>query len=268
MVRPLKASDIEAAANLCQTAGWNQTRQDWSNLLRLAPQGCFCIEVDSELAATTTAVCYGSELAWIGMVLTHPRYRGRGFARALMEHALEYLEQRDVGWIKLDATDMGRPLYRKLGFEDEGIIERWLRSSGEVPNSVPRSAASIWSWLDLPAFGADRSELLNQLGQIGSAEIPDQAYAMGRPGAQAAYFGPCVSLSAGAAADLVEWFLARHGGEQVYWDLLPANSEAVHLARNFGFEPVRRLVRMARRETRPFMHDDSRVFAIAGFEYG
>ena len=39
----------------------------------------------------------------------------------------------------------------------------------------------------------------------------------------------------------------------------------------FGFAPLRRLVRMARpgvRDAPPFVHNDDYVFAIAGFEYG
>jgi hypothetical protein len=70
---------------------------------------------------------------------------------------------------------------------------------------------------------------------------------------------------------LLVWFLGRHPGEPVYWDLLPTNTEAVLLARAFGFEPLRRLTRMVRRGqpgAAPLDRDDARVFAIAGFEYG
>jgi len=57
-------------------------------LLELAPQTCFGIEQDRRLVSTATLVCYGRRLAWIGMVLTHPEYRGRGFAHALEIHAV------------------------------------------------------------------------------------------------------------------------------------------------------------------------------------
>ena len=123
-LRVMTAADIPAAMALKEAAGWNQTEADWHNLLRLAPEGCYCIEAGGTVAATTTAVCFGRELAWIGMVLTHPDYRGQGLARRLMEHALAQLDRR-VDWIKLDATDMGRPLYSKLGFQDECPVERW-----------------------------------------------------------------------------------------------------------------------------------------------
>ena len=94
---------------------------------------------------------------------------------------------------------------------------------------------------------------------------------MGRPGSKAAYFGPAVTHSPDAARELLGWYVAAHAAEIIYWDLLPANTAAVALAREFGFAPLRGLVRMARRgrgDAPDFLHDDSLVFAIAGFEYG
>src|SRR5260221_6148539 len=115
---------------LKDAAGWNQTAADWQRVLALEPDGCFAIECDGQVRATTTAVCFGEELAWVGMVLTDAQYRGRGFARRLMEHTLAYVRGKRVAWIKLDATDMGRPVYERLGFDDDGAIGRLIRQAG------------------------------------------------------------------------------------------------------------------------------------------
>jgi GNAT superfamily N-acetyltransferase len=257
---------------LKEAAGWNQTAADWERVLALEPDGCFAIECDGQVRATTTAVCFGKELAWVGMVLTDAQYRGRGFARLLMEHALAYLRRKSVAWIKLDATDMGRPLYERLGFRQEGTIERWIRPAG-VP---PRQTGAVGRFdldaaLDRQAFGADRSGLLRVLAEIESASIAGMGFAMGRLGARAVFFGPCVARSVDSARQLLGWFLERHCQESVYWDILPANDDAVALAREFGFEPVRRLARMALAgvEDAPLLcNDDARVYAAAGFEFG
>ena len=273
-LRTLEPADIPRAARIAEAAGWNQTETDWRNLLRLAPETCFGLECDGTLAATTTAVCYERKLAWLGMVLTDPEYRRCGFARRLMEHAMEALAQRQVAWIKLDATEMGAPLYRSLGFQDECAVERWGRRGGDAEPAPDLNCAPTFldlAALDLRAFGADRAPLLSILAPQGAAALAGQGYAMARPGAKAAYFGPCVSRSTEAAAELLRWFLGRHAHAPVYWDLLPDNAAAVRLARALGFAPVRRLVRMARpgaRGAAPLAHDDSKVFAIAGFEYG
>jgi ribosomal protein S18 acetylase RimI-like enzyme len=269
-VRLLTPADIPSAMRLKEAAGWNQTETDWLTLMRLAPETCFGLASEGALVATTTAVLYERKLAWIGMVLTDPDHRRRGLGRRLMEHALATLAVRQVEWIKLDATDMGARLYRELGFDDEGPIERWCGPAGGQTGSAVVQAAN-WLSLDRPAFGADRSALLAELAPLGAASIAGEAYAMGRPGSKAAYFGPCLSRSPEAARELLVWFLARCPREQVYWDLLPTNTEAVRLARAFGFEPLRRLVRMVRRGhpgAAPLKRDDARVFAIAGFEYG
>jgi GNAT superfamily N-acetyltransferase len=271
-VRLLSVSDIPAGMRLKEAAGWNQTAADWQRVLALDPDGCFAIECDGEVRATTTAVCFGEELAWVGMVLTDAQYRGRGFARRLMEHALVYLRAKRVAWIKLDATDMGRPLYERLGFREEGGIERWIRPAGVVQRSIGTVGRFDFdAALDREAFGADRSGLLRVLAGIESDSVTGMGFAMGRPGAKAVFFGPCVARSVDTARELLAWFIEKHQQERVYWDILPANGDAVALAREFGFEPVRRLARMALAgvENPPALgNDDARVYAAAGFEFG
>jgi GNAT superfamily N-acetyltransferase len=271
-VRLLTQSDIPACMRLKEAAGWNQTVTDWRNLLALAPDGCFGIECDGELRATTTAVCFAEELAWIGMVLTQHEYQRRGLARRLMEHALEYLRKRSMAWVKLDATELGVPLYESLGFREEGRIERWIRPKGAAPGSnfSPGRFAPDAD-LDREAFGADRSSLLSVLADIKSASIAGMGFAMGRPGSKAAYFGPCVARSADAARNLAAWFLHQHAEEDVYWDILAANADGVEIARELGFARGRELVRMALsgvKNPSPLQNSDPLVFATAGFEFG
>ena len=137
-LRLLNSGDLAAAVKLSTSAGWNQTAEDWSMLMQLAPDGCFGIEVDGRLVSTTTLVCYGQRLAWIGMVLTDAEYRGRGFAGRLLAEALDRADSMGVETLKLDATDQGRPLYEKMGFIPEQAIERWTRvgPSGSRRNAI------------------------------------------------------------------------------------------------------------------------------------
>src|SRR5678815_3827392 len=57
-VRLLSAADIPAGMRLKEAAGWNQTAADWERVLTLEADGCFAIECDGEVRATTTAVCF------------------------------------------------------------------------------------------------------------------------------------------------------------------------------------------------------------------
>ena len=132
--RILTASDIPDCMRLKDSAGWNQTAEDWRMLMDLASEGCLAIEVDGELAATTTLMCYGRRLAWIGMVLTKLSYRGRGFARRLLTQALTQADEKRIETVKLDATDQGRPLYEKIGFRVAGMeLRRCSGPAGILP---------------------------------------------------------------------------------------------------------------------------------------
>lgn len=271
-MRLLTLADIPAGMRLKAAAAWNQTESDWRTVLTIAPESCFGIECDGSLRSTTTAICYGRELAWIGMVLTDPAYRGRGFARRLLEHALEHLRRERVHWIKLDATAMGRPVYERLGFRDEAVIERWVRKPGTV-HKTPDSTGSfvLDAALDREAFGADRAPLLRALAAIEATSVAGAGFAMGRAGSTAAYFGPCVARSQDTARNQFAWFLSKHSEEAIYWDILAANRDAVELAREFGFERARELMRMALSgvdDPPPLQKNDALVFGAAGFEYG
>ena len=121
----LSESHLPEALRLTEQSQWNQTERDWRRLLQSSPKGCFGAFLDGRLIGTVTTVAYGTELAWIGMMLVDPDYRRRGLGTRLMQTALEHLQRIGVNSIKLDATPSGRPLYESMGFRPEGLIERW-----------------------------------------------------------------------------------------------------------------------------------------------
>jgi GNAT superfamily N-acetyltransferase len=251
-IRMLEASDVAQAHALSQAVGWNQTPADWQLAIEMNPQGCFAMEVEDQVVATTTTIRYGTKLAWIGMVLTHPEFRARGYARSLMHRALDHLS--DIETIKLDATDQGAPLYRQLGFVEECGIERW---TGQAKSSQTTVQPFTYPDIDEQAFGANRRVLLNRLSKIESASLPC-AYAMGRGNR----IGPIVSQSKEAALILTQWFLSRHPHEQLVWDIFPENNQA----QSQGFQLSRALTRMTR--GRALKSSPNQIYAGAGFEFG
>jgi GNAT superfamily N-acetyltransferase len=271
ILRRLVANDIPAAIGLSEEAGWNQTSEDWRMLIELAPQGCLAIEADGQLAATTTLLCYGRRLAWIGMVLTRVSKRGRGFARRLLTQALAQADQMRIETVKLDATDQGRPLYEKMGFRFEQAVERWSRpassNSSATTRLVDAPPAGNWRMADHRAFGADRSELLERLSQRGQpSQFIEGSYLLTRSGHQTRYLGPCVCDTPETARALVARALQAEPSQGWSWDLLPNNVAAATMARDLAFTPSRRLQRMVRgKELRA---KEEMIYAIAGFELG
>jgi GNAT superfamily N-acetyltransferase len=267
-LRLLRTDDVANASELPGLAGWNQTIDDWQTLLRLDPHVCFCIELDDRIVATTTLLCYGRWLAWIGMVLTRPEYRRMGFAQRLVKAALERAADLKIESVKLDATPEGQPLYEKLGFQTEQIVERWFRVGlqNRAPQKSVPSSDRYSLELDLEAFGADRAMLLRQLELRNPPITAVGAHCFARDGARARYLGPCVAQEQKAARFVIEQCLRASPESDWYWDLLSANKKAIELATEFGFVPQRRLERMVLGNT--IRKNDELVYAIAGFELG
>ena len=150
------------------------------------PRSCWGIEIDRALAATTTLICYGRWLAWIGMVLTRKDFQRRGLARRLFAKALQYADESGIETVKLDATEQGRPLYEKFGFSGEREIQRWGRAGdgGAAVHCSHRESARIADWADLDSerFGADRSELLGRLARRNSPLVESGLTCLRAPG--------------------------------------------------------------------------------------
>jgi len=266
-VRLLRRADLASAMGLSTIAGWNQTEDDWRLLLDLAPETCFAIDADGELVATTTLISYGTELAWIGMVLTKPEYRGRGFARTLVTQALEIVDSKGITTVKLDATDQGKRLYESVGFAAEGFVERWSRPGSLKLDATPgKFPSGRFSALDLTAFGVDRSAMLERLIQHSHVYSATDAYLFVRGGRVTTYLGPCVATDPASARALIMSTLQTHPSVSWSWDLMVNNQNAIALSKDLGFTRQRVLTRMRRGE--PLRGRDDMVFAIAGFELG
>jgi predicted N-acetyltransferase YhbS len=278
-VRLLRESDISAALRLKELAQWNQTENDWLRLLRLERTGCFCATIDGEVVATTTTTTYGTELAWIGMVLVDPKRRRLGIATRLMNVAMEYLAKAGVTTVKLDATPAGRPLYETLGFKDESLIERWegiadTRTVAVCP-SLDNAARREVLTLDRQAFGAERSQLIEMLIEDShitpivatAADGRLTGFALARPGSAAVYLGPLLATDANAAATLLDGLLSRMPGQRVYLDVNTGFAAGRKILTERDFVKQRDLIRMSYgKETEG--GSSASVFAIAGPEFG
>jgi GNAT superfamily N-acetyltransferase len=268
ILRKLTIADVSGAMALSTEAGWNQTADDWRMLIELSPQGCLVIEIDGEIASTATLTCYGTRLAWVGMVLTRIKHRGRGYAMCLLKETLRLADELGIESVKLDATDLGRPLYEKLGFRAEQPVERWWGVGHHKPTttSTAGSPAPNWQSADQNAFGVDRAALLEKLARRNSPLIIDNSYLLTRPGREISYLGPSVCEGPTTARNLMERALQSQSAGGWFWDLMVTNKPAVSLAQDLGFAPKRHLLRMVR--GKDVRGNEAVVYALAGFELG
>jgi GNAT superfamily N-acetyltransferase len=82
-------------------------------------------------AVTCTAAFVTGEMIYIALVATLPAAHGQGYAEAVMRHAIQ-CAQDAVGpkRIWLHATEMGRPLYRSMGFATGAELTLFAFSDG------------------------------------------------------------------------------------------------------------------------------------------
>ncbi|HND56795.1 MAG TPA: GNAT family N-acetyltransferase, partial [Pirellulaceae bacterium] len=137
VVRRLTTADVPFGLALSTAANWNQLEADWRRVVTLEPYGCFVASLDGRDVGTVSAVVFDS-VAWIGLMLVDPSVRRRGVGRALMEHALAWLEQRQVATVRLDATPLGQPLYEQLGFTVDYLLDRFAGAPRFAPQFTPR----------------------------------------------------------------------------------------------------------------------------------
>jgi len=281
-LRTLTQADLPFADLVRALAGWNQTLRDWERFLATEPEGCFLAEWNGMAAGTVTTTIYGSELAWVGMVLVHPDYRRRGIGRALLEHSITYLRTRGVRCIKLDATPAGKLVYDRLGFRSEWTLKRWVGRTPTGGGAVPGSGFRPWQLgdmalvqeLDKVAFGVPRRVLLPALARQSNAAVVletergrPSGFALARAGSQALYLGPVAANSAEGGLSLLDALMAFNPGEPTFWDIPDLNEPAVSLAQNLGFSIQRPLIRMFLGENAA-PGDPSMQFALAGPEVG
>jgi GNAT superfamily N-acetyltransferase len=278
-IRQLSEGDLPSVMRLKELAEWNQTEGDWQRLLHFGPQGCFAACLRGRLIGTVTTATYGTDLAWIGMMLVDPDFRRLGIGTTLMKAALEYLRGIGVVSIKLDATAAGRPLYESLGFLAEGLIERWegvalLVEKKHMAIFDGPAYPAVYS-LDLQVFGADRRQWLDSL-IAGSPVVPQmvmrsdgrlKGYGLMRPGSKAFYVGPVIAMDKEAALSLFDGLLSQLPGEKVYLDFNTGFGRGPEMLAKRGFKKQRDLIRM--RLGREIKAGTSNlIFGIAGPEMG
>jgi GNAT superfamily N-acetyltransferase len=276
-IRTMTSDDVDSAMLLKEQAGWNQTESDWRRFLEMEPTGCFAAEWDGQLVGTTVTCIFGP-VAWIAMVLVVPQFRGRGIGKALMKHALDFLSASRVSTVRLDATPLGEPLYKKLGFEVEYGLSRFqgtpqstASSYGKVDHADSQDYALLFQ-IDQHVTGADRKKFLARLFAEQAEHIrvvPSSESIAGflasRPGTRAWQIGPCLG-GRGIGNVLLADAFSRFVGTQVYVDIPVQNSAAGNLAERSDLTIQRRLIRMRRGP--PVAEQTDHIWASSGPELG
>src|SRR4051812_33791595 len=125
-VRPAHQDELRPAVRALSEAGFGPhvgrlVTWPWEQ-----PAGTVIVAV-GRLRRIVGAACCASfgRTGWIGALGVLPRSRGRGTGAALTEACVEWLRDRGAETVLLHATDLGRPVYERVGFVAEGRSRAW-----------------------------------------------------------------------------------------------------------------------------------------------
>jgi hypothetical protein len=208
-------------------------------------------EAGGGLAGVAAGAMFGGT-GWVGGVAVAPAHRRAGLGGALTAAIVEFLEDRGAATVLLHATDLGRPVYERLGFAPEGdyltLAGPTRPAAGRPPRVRPGQAEDLEAVaaLDRAATGEDRRRLLAALWPDGGLVAGDGREPLGfhltspwRAGGATVAADPAAGLALLDAVRAV-------GGDEVSISLPEANRPALAALRAAGFRERYRTVRMHR----------------------
>jgi predicted N-acetyltransferase YhbS len=164
-IRPMTPSDVEPVVAAFIRADWGDRRLNLDFVTRHAQTHPFVAEADGQIVGTGVLSVNGS-VGWIGTIFVEPAWRRGGVGMALTQATIDTAESAGCRTLLLVATDAGRPLYEKIGFE----VQTWYRileapGLGDQPIDPrirPFAADDLapMAQLSAAATGEDRTHLL------------------------------------------------------------------------------------------------------------
>ena len=222
-IRSFGREECRAMTLISADVGWNQPEKEILEIIRRS--GSFLLGAfhGKQLIGTAAAYAYpDGGFAFINEVIVDSQFRRRGIAAALLRKLIP-LTAAEYPVLRLYATDMGRPLYEKFGFEPYGTLSFLQLSPGETQNPdgvimpLTQNELAEAAELDRNNFGADRSELIRTL----MTESPKNAWMQRKNGHMTGFIvrGPMSwLLQTGSPEDmtsLIRW-ADNHSGKGCY----------------------------------------------------
>jgi GNAT superfamily N-acetyltransferase len=280
-IRPMRPEDLLPAVDAIREGGWGERLRSFEFFLAYPAAHPFVAESDGKIVGTSVATQNGS-VGWVGLVFVSPAMRGLG--RDLTAAALDCFDELGCRSVVLAATELGRPVYERLGFVVDGgyvILSGPPRSDAvAAPRSAhadPRGAVidprlraltpgdlAAVAKLDRDASAEDRSGLIRAAPEgwvLDDAETI-RGYALRTPWG----LGPAIARDPSDGAVLLEVLRSRATGETMTLSLATENTAAVEYLRRIGFEEQRHLPRMVRGDPVPWTPEH--IWTIFSFALG
>ena len=276
-VRPARAEELGAVAAALRAAG---PRANVGRLLEFphaSAAGEVLAAVDNGSVVGGAAVAGFGATGWIGALGVIGSGRRRGTGTALTEAAVDWLREHGARTVLLYATEAGRPVYQRLGFDADGEARAWRDvappARGAPPDGVralrPADDAAVRA-LDTAATGEDRGPVFDALGALdgnaGLAVERDGGRLVGSALRSPWGLGPSVVAEDATAGLALLSALRRTRGGPLTVSLPDANAAAQGALRAWGLRPINQATRM--RLGPPPAYAPDRVFGMFNLFWG
>jgi ribosomal protein S18 acetylase RimI-like enzyme len=238
-VREARHEEAGAIADLLSRAAFGPTVSRLVAFPRTSPHGDVLVADNGGAAAGAVCCVSFGATGWIGALGVAPEARRHGVGRALTEAAVKRLHDRGAATVLLFATDMGRPLYERLGFVIEGAATAWRGTAGAIPTGVEvrrlrEDDRDDVGALDRAATGEDRANLLDALHPLAGVAAQRDASLAGW--AAKAPYGAGIAICASDDEAGVALMAAAATGPGPATLVVPdANAAAMANLRRWGF---------------------------------
>lgn len=273
-IRDMTADDLASAHTLSRGVSWSHRLEDWKFLIRIG-RGVVA-EEDGSVMGTAMGWPFGNDAAALGMVIVTPELQGKGIGQRLMDAITQRIGAKTL---MLNATEQGKPLYRRLGFREERVVHQHQGAAFSVPIVAPSGrvrpmvAADRQALIDLDrqATGLSRAVLMSELLKKGKSIVLDRddgpaGFATFRRFGRGHVVGPVVAPDLEGAKAMISHWLASNPGLFIRLDI-PGDSGLCEWLNDLGITHVDQVTAMTLGPA-PVRGDGVQTFALVSQALG
>jgi predicted N-acetyltransferase YhbS len=246
LVRAATAGDITAMSGVLERAGLSSSRPEILEFSLASSSTRMFVGCREGLVVGVAGCVRFGRTGWLGNVAVDADCRGLGLGRAISQTAVDCLHQARVETVLLTATELGKPIYERLGFADEGVSygiweqQRQLIIGSDRPAMVQPGQIDEAIRQDADATGEDRRSYLAPFAD--RARVPAGRSQAGCWVALPWGGGPVIAANVASARPLILEMIRTSPRPRLAFPELNAHGAA--LAVSLGFHLARRVRRM------------------------
>ncbi|SEQ29231.1 Acetyltransferase (GNAT) domain-containing protein [Virgibacillus subterraneus] len=241
-------NDVSGLIELSASVGWDY---DEYEIRTIMSSGKIFGHKNAEgkIVSSAAIILYDTSVASIGMVIVDNEYRGMGLGKNATQQCMGFATS-DIS-IMLIATEVGKPLYERMGFITVDCVHKYLCGSYTATKPLDKTGVAIEDFvennfteivnLDKIAFGDSRSNFLhNRINQSEQCLVVKDnkaniiGYGISISGPINLILGPIVAPDSQTAALLLDSLAFNHQGK-LRIDVPSGNDEFMLFLEQKGF---------------------------------